>query len=136
MLPVTVRESLGGPGDWPSLARDMSQTSPRPHQVVDVLVLSDLHKATDLKATAIAFLLAHKEEVFNQPDWKNKLKVAPTAWSQSKIFSLRATQTCCWRCSSLLWRPRAAPLPGTSTLDTGCAAAPCTWEHGRSIETM
>jgi hypothetical protein len=32
--------------------------------VVDVLVLSDLHKATELKATSIAFLLAHKEEVF------------------------------------------------------------------------
>lgn len=46
-------------------------------QVVDVLVLSDLHKATDLKATAIAFLLAHKEEVFNQPDWKTKLKGHP-----------------------------------------------------------
>jgi len=46
-------------------------------QVVDVLVLSDLHKANDLKATAIAFLLAHKEEVFSQPDWKNKLKGHP-----------------------------------------------------------
>ena len=42
------------------------------HQVVDILVLSDLHKATELKATAISFLLAHKEEVFSQPDWKVK----------------------------------------------------------------
>ena len=44
-------------------------------QVVDILVLSDLHKAVELKATAISFLLAHKEEVFSQPDWKIKLKV-------------------------------------------------------------
>ena len=44
-------------------------------KVVDILVLSDLHKAVELKATAISFLLAHKEEVFSQPDWKIKLKV-------------------------------------------------------------
>ena len=43
--------------------------------MVDILVLSDLHKAVELKATAISFLLAHKEEVFSQPDWKIKLKV-------------------------------------------------------------
>jgi len=46
-------------------------------QVVDVLVLSDLHKATELKNTAIQFLLQHKEEVFAQPDWKSKLKGHP-----------------------------------------------------------
>jgi len=46
-------------------------------QVVDVLVLSDLHKATDLKQLAIQFLLQHKEEVFAQPDWKSKLKGHP-----------------------------------------------------------
>jgi len=46
-------------------------------QVVDILVLSDLHKAVELKATAISFLLAHKEEVFSQPDWKIKLKGHP-----------------------------------------------------------
>jgi len=46
-------------------------------QIVDVLVLSDLHKATDLKNTAIQFLLCHKEEVFAQPDWKIKLKGHP-----------------------------------------------------------
>ena len=39
------------------------------------MVLSDLHKAVELKTTAISFLLAHKEEVFSQPDWKIKLKV-------------------------------------------------------------
>jgi len=46
-------------------------------QVVDVLVLSDLHKATELKQLSIQFLLQHKEEVFNQPDWKSKLKCHP-----------------------------------------------------------
>jgi len=46
-------------------------------QIVDVLVLSDLHKATELKNTAIQFLLCHKEEVFAQPDWKVKLKGHP-----------------------------------------------------------
>jgi len=46
-------------------------------QIVDILVLSDLHKATELKNTAIQFLLCHKEEVFAQPDWKNKLKGHP-----------------------------------------------------------
>ena len=46
-------------------------------KIVDVLVLSDLHKATDLKNTAIQFLLCHKEEVFAQPDWKIKLKGHP-----------------------------------------------------------
>jgi len=46
-------------------------------QIVDILVLSDLHKATELKNTAIQFLLCHKEEVFAQPDWKTKLKGHP-----------------------------------------------------------
>jgi len=46
-------------------------------QIVDVLVLSDLHKATELKSTAIQFLLCHREEVFAQPDWKMKLKGHP-----------------------------------------------------------
>jgi len=46
-------------------------------QIVDILVLADIHKATELKNTAIAFLLGHKEEVFSQPDWKLKLKNHP-----------------------------------------------------------
>jgi len=45
--------------------------------VIEVLVLSDLHKATDLKQQSIQFLLQHKEEVFSQPDWKAKLKGHP-----------------------------------------------------------
>ena len=40
-------------------------------------MLADIHKATELKNTAIAFLLGHKEEVFSQPDWKLKLKNHP-----------------------------------------------------------
>jgi len=48
-----------------------------PEQIVDILVLSDLYKATELKNTAIQFLLGHKEEVFAQPDWKIKLKGHP-----------------------------------------------------------
>jgi len=46
-------------------------------QIVDVLVLADIHKATDLKNQAIQFLLNHKEEVFAQPDWKHKLRNHP-----------------------------------------------------------
>ena len=46
-------------------------------QIIDVLVLADIHKATDLKNQAIQFLLNHKEEVFAQPDWKHKLKNHP-----------------------------------------------------------
>jgi len=46
-------------------------------QIVDILVLSDLYKAAELKATSIQFLLSHKEEVFSQPDWKAKLAGHP-----------------------------------------------------------
>ena len=41
------------------------------------MVLAELHKATDLKSQAIQFLLAHKEEVFAQGDWKQKLRNFP-----------------------------------------------------------
>lgn len=46
-------------------------------QIVDVLVLADIHKANELKSQAIQYLLHHKEEVFSQPDWKHKLKNHP-----------------------------------------------------------
>ena len=46
-------------------------------QIVDILVLADIHKATDLKNQAIKFLLDHKEEVFAQSDWKHKLRNHP-----------------------------------------------------------
>ena len=46
-------------------------------QIVDILVLSDLYKAAELKVTSIQFLLSHKEEVFSQPDWKAKLAGHP-----------------------------------------------------------
>ena len=71
-------------------------------QVVDILVLSDLHKAVELKATAISFLLAHKEEVFSQPDWKIKLKVGClSTFHCEENLSLRAILTCCWKFWSL-----------------------------------
>ena len=41
------------------------------------MVLADVHKAPELKSQAIQFLLAHKEEVFAQGDWKNKLRNYP-----------------------------------------------------------
>ena len=40
-------------------------------------MLADIHKATELKSQAIQFLLAHKEEVFAQGDWKQKLRNHP-----------------------------------------------------------
>lgn len=46
-------------------------------QIIDILVLADIHKATELKSQAIQFLLVHKEEVFAQGDWKHKLKNHP-----------------------------------------------------------
>jgi len=46
-------------------------------QILDVLILADIHKAVELKSQAIQFLLSHKEEVFAQPDWKSKLKNHP-----------------------------------------------------------
>ena len=45
---------------------------------MDILILADIHKATDLKSQAIQFLLKHREEVFATPDWKIKLKQHPT----------------------------------------------------------
>ena len=46
-------------------------------QIVDILILADIHKATDLKSQAIQFLLRHREEVFATSDWKIKLKQHP-----------------------------------------------------------
>ena len=45
---------------------------------MDILILADIHKATDLKSQAIQFLLKHREEVFATSDWKIKLKQHPT----------------------------------------------------------
>ena len=46
-------------------------------QIVDILILADIHKATDLKSQAMQFLLRHREEVF-ATDWRVKLKQHPT----------------------------------------------------------
>ena len=46
------------------------------HQIVDILILADIHKATDLKSQAMQFLLRHREEVF-ATDWRVKLKQHP-----------------------------------------------------------
>ena len=44
---------------------------------MDILILADIHKATDLKSRAIQFLLRHREQVCATPDWKTKLKLHP-----------------------------------------------------------
>ena len=46
-------------------------------KIVDILILADIHKATELKSQAIQFLLRHREEVFANSDWKNKLHHHP-----------------------------------------------------------
>ena len=46
-------------------------------QIVDILILADIHKANDLKSQAIQFLLRHREEVFTSGDWRTKLKQHP-----------------------------------------------------------
>ena len=46
-------------------------------QIVDILILADIHKATDLKSQAMQFLLRNREEVF-ATDWRVKLKEHPT----------------------------------------------------------
>ena len=46
-------------------------------QIVDILILADIHKATDLKSQAMQFLLRNREEVF-ATDWRVKLKQHPT----------------------------------------------------------
>ena len=40
---------------------------------MDILILADIHKETELKSQAIQFLLRHREEVFTTSDWKIKL---------------------------------------------------------------
>ena len=42
-------------------------------QIVDILILADIHKATELKSQAVQFLLKHREEVF-ATDWRTKLQ--------------------------------------------------------------
>jgi len=45
-------------------------------QIVDILILADIHKATELKSQAVQFLLKHREEVF-ATDWRTKLQQHP-----------------------------------------------------------
>jgi len=46
-------------------------------QALDILILADLHKATQLRERAVQFFLSHKNEVFSQVDWKKKMKSYP-----------------------------------------------------------
>jgi speckle-type POZ protein len=46
-------------------------------QVLDILILADLHKATHLREKAVQFLLSHKTDIFAQVDWKKKMKPYP-----------------------------------------------------------
>ena len=67
--------------------------------VADVLILADLHSASQLKSQAIDFINSHATEVMETQGWKTMLRQSPTLVADA--FRALATQqvrpqTECW----------------------------------------
>jgi len=49
--------------------------------VLDMLLFADLHKATNVKALALKFIVENAQEIVSQDDWRKKLEKFPSILS-------------------------------------------------------